>query len=149
MDRGENFCSLVSTDFTLVSLGLRALFFSFSLPFFPSLFHLFTHLLEEGHNEISISVSREKAVCLLLSVSYHLHPSFIFLIIHSMKVILRDMPVCLFLSVPVFACLLPLYMPFCMGVVILLTQIAFTLWCYICVYVGRHGLVIAAIHFLL
>lgn len=78
--------------------------FSLRLSFLPSLFHLFTHLLEEGHNEINIFFSREKAVhllffCLLSSPSaFH-----IFLIIHFMKVRLREMPVCL---------LLPVYMPF-------------------------------------
>ena len=79
--RGE---SLVSTDFMLISLCLH------TLSLFPSLFHLVACLLKEGHNEINGSFSREKVVCLLLSTSHYLHMSFIFLIVHSMKVILRD-----------------------------------------------------------
>lgn len=51
--------------------------------FLPFLSSLFTHLLEEGQNEINISCSREKALCLLISLFCHLHSSFKISIIHS------------------------------------------------------------------
>lgn len=110
--------------------ALHAIFFSSSRSFL----HLFTHLLEEGHNEINISFSREKAVCLLLSVSYHLHHSFIFSIIHSMKVALREMPS--------FARVLSVYMSFHIYVVMLFSHIDSILCCFIFWCAIRHSLLL-------
>jgi len=125
-------CSLfLSLSFYLSLSFSLSLYLSFSPSFFPSLFHLFTHLLEEGHNEINISFSREKAVCLLLSFFLSYATIFHIFIIHFMKVVLREMPVRLLLSVCVcVVCLFDL-----VYVVASFTQIDFILTICICIII--------------
>lgn len=74
----KNSCSLVSNDFTLVPLCLYALVF-LVLPLCHPPYHLFlTHLLEEGHKEIHISLSQGRKLpeCFYLSLIVSIHRSY-------------------------------------------------------------------------
>lgn len=92
----------------------------FSLSIFPSLFHLFTHLLEEGHKEISISFSREKAV--RLPVSLLSSPPIFHIFNHSFcEGHIRKRDACLSAPVCMYLPVLSVYMLLYICVVMLVT----------------------------